>query len=102
MGFKNTRGTGFHITFDNGITVSVQFGAGTYSDHHDAFIDVSWQEGNKKAKEEGSSRAEVGIFREDNGEWLTTKFKDSGEDVLGYQTPKQVLEALIWAEQYKP
>lgn len=28
---------GFHITFENGWTISVQWGAGTYSDNHDAF-----------------------------------------------------------------
>ena len=29
-------GTGFHMTFANGWTASVQFGPGTYSDNHDA------------------------------------------------------------------
>ena len=34
-GFKISNGTGFHITFANGITVSVQFGYATYSGNKD-------------------------------------------------------------------
>lgn len=33
-GFKITSGKGFHITFDNGYTVSVQFGPYSYCDHY--------------------------------------------------------------------
>jgi hypothetical protein len=32
--FSITRGTGFQMKLGNGWTVSVQFGPGTYSDHH--------------------------------------------------------------------
>ena len=31
--FKITRGTGFHLTFSNGVSVSVQFGKGSYSEN---------------------------------------------------------------------
>jgi hypothetical protein len=34
----DTNRRGFHITFENGWTISVQWGAGTYSDNHDAFL----------------------------------------------------------------
>lgn len=34
-GFKITGVKGFHITFENGWTVSVQFGGGNYSDNYD-------------------------------------------------------------------
>lgn len=33
--FDITGGKGFHMTFANGWTISVQFGAGSYCDHHD-------------------------------------------------------------------
>lgn len=33
--FKITGNKGFHMTFANGYTVSVQFGAGNYSDNYD-------------------------------------------------------------------
>ena len=32
--FAITRGTGFHMTFANGITISVQFGPGLHADHY--------------------------------------------------------------------
>ena len=32
--FKITEGKGFHITFANGYTVSVQFGPDNYCDHY--------------------------------------------------------------------
>ena len=38
--FKITRGTGFQMTFENGWTISVQFGYGNYCDnnrHPDGF-----------------------------------------------------------------
>jgi len=42
----------------------------------------------------------VAIFN--SGGWLTREFKpDIDDDVLGYQTPLQVLEALNWAAQRK-
>lgn len=33
--FRITRGKGFHVSFPNGYTVSVQFGPGNYCDHYD-------------------------------------------------------------------
>ena len=36
--FKICDQKGFHITFDNGYTVSVQFGPGNYSDNYDLSI----------------------------------------------------------------
>ena len=33
--FAITRGRGFHLTFSNGWTASVQFGVGNYCEHHD-------------------------------------------------------------------
>lgn len=34
QGFKITSGKGFHITFENGWTVSIQFGYGNYGDNY--------------------------------------------------------------------
>jgi hypothetical protein len=35
--FDITNGKGFHMTFANGWTISVQFGGGSYCDHHDRY-----------------------------------------------------------------
>ncbi len=78
--FKNTHGQGFHISFDNGWTVSVQFGAGHYSDNYLAdFNDRKFWE---------STTAETAAFPTvGDGEWL-----DGRTHVNGRQTPEQVLE----------
>jgi|SRR5215831_9069378 len=82
----------FWFTFENGYTVSIQFGPGTYSDNHDKLRD--WQ---KHMKENlHSSNAEVGIWDKD-GEWNHPD--DWGDDVIGYQTPEQVFELMKWAKE---
>lgn len=80
-GFKITRGQGFHVTFENGWTVSVQFGAGNYADNHRL-----WSEDEPKRGWE-SSCAEVAAWPDD-GEMM--RFPD-GQTVQGWQTPAQVL-----------
>jgi hypothetical protein len=84
-GFKLTRGTGFHITFENGWTASVQFGAGTYSDNHDAFI--IGRENDPKYGEHESSTAEIAAW-DSNHKW----YEFENDRVDGYVTPAEVLE----------
>lgn len=94
-GFKITGNKGFHITFANGVTVSVQFGVGNYCDNHSAFGLL----GHELEKQViGSSNAEIAIWGKD-GNWLTKEFRDMGDDVLGYLTPTEVLDALLWAKE---
>jgi hypothetical protein len=81
--FKITDSKGFHITFDNGYTVSVQFGAGNYCDNY----------GNGKYREPAnpSATAEVAAW-DANEEWVS--LVDGSTEIKGYQTPAQVLEIL--------
>lgn len=78
-GFKITSGKGFHITFANGWTVSVQFGYGNYCENYS----------NRDAdNEECTSRdAEVAAWDAD-GKWLRLAEHD---DVIGRQSPADVL-----------
>ena len=92
--FKITHGKGFHMTFENGVTVSVQFGAGNYCDNHDADFPLDIP------KSTVSSNAEIAIWDKSN-KWITTEFMDKGDDVLGWLTPEEVLKALNWASSYK-
>lgn len=86
---------GFHYTFENGITVSVQFGAGNYCDNH------SSNRGAEYGKEHVECpNAEVGIWNS-NGGWITSEYEDNGAKVLPSKTPKEVLDILIWAELHK-
>ena len=96
--FKITHGKGFHITFKNGITVSVQFGEFNYCGKYPRNL----MNRDQKQAIKGVEDAEIAIFESKKiGRWLTKEFTKDNSDVLGYQTPEQVLEALIWAKNYK-
>ena len=78
---------GFQVTFDNRVTVSVQFGEFHYCG----------QRRNRTPGECGT--AEVAIIGKDGG-WLTREWRRGcGDDVEGRQSPKDVLNALKWAEK---
>jgi len=94
-GFRITRGKGFHIGFDNGYTVSVQFGPANYCSHYDREIGRD----ELKCGEEGSPDAECAIFGPD-GNLLQHRSFD-GDTVEGYMTPLGVLKLLNWAAKQK-
>jgi hypothetical protein len=78
--FKTTGPTGFHITFDNGWTVSVQFGGGTYSDNK--------QEDPFSSDNKESSTAEIAAWNKDG--WY--EFETENDNVRGYVSANDVLE----------
>ena len=93
-GFRITSGKGFHITFANGYTVSVQFGGGNYCANRNDPITAprdAWEASGKK----GSPDAEVAVWGPDDvmldwqGKW--------GDTVKGWQSPDDVLELMNWA-----
>jgi len=75
--FKTTTGdklgynNGFQIIFENGCTVSVQFGKANYSD-------------------QGKTTAEVGVWNKE-GKWIHLQQYDV---VKGYCSPSEVLEIM--------
>lgn len=80
-GFHITDGKGFHIQFENGWTVSVQFGGGNYGENYNFPI------GEQRTKRlPPSSRAEIAA-------WDRNKrcHEFSHGTVEGWQTPAQVL-----------
>jgi hypothetical protein len=93
-GFKVMGNRGFHITFENGVTVSVQFGGGNYCSNHNDF-DLLGHELERRVVE--SFDAEIAIWKR-GGQWITKEFKNSADDVLGWQSPSDILEALNWAK----
>jgi hypothetical protein len=112
MGFYLRHKHGFQIEFSNGIVVSVIFGAGTYSENRDNPIGEHYLTRDKgealKLACEGvrSEDAEVAIFKPEDISsprmWLTKEWKpDNGDDVKGYCTPEEVLDAMIWASKYQ-
>jgi hypothetical protein len=77
--FGITQGKGFHITFENGYTVSVQFGYGNYCDNRDVEI--------KNENGVISNDAECAAWNK-NGDWVKL---DEYDNVKGYMSPKEVL-----------
>ena len=94
-GFGVNQNKGFHITFRNGVTVSVQFGGGNYCQNYDDAIVSNLPKGAE------SIDAEIAIW-DKNGKWLTKEFRPNiNDDVIGRVLPDEVLKALNWAEAYE-
>ena len=90
--FKICDNKGFHVTFDNGFTVSVQFGPGNYGDNYNMRI------GDRECREarEGykSSRAETAVWGPD-GNFIA--WDPDSHEVQGYNDSAYVLKLLNWA-----
>lgn len=92
-GFVSTMRKGFHITFDNGLTASVQWGAGNYCDNHfPEDMDFSC------TKDAKSSTAEVAVLY--NGKLIdahifaSEEYCNGCDDVIGWLTPENVVDFL--------
>lgn len=70
--------TGFHMTFENGWTVSVQFGPGHYCNNH-----------LKENAPSGSNNAEIAAW---NKEYVWHHFHEENDDVKGFCSPNEVLQ----------
>lgn len=96
--FISTMRKGFHITFENGLSASVQWGAGNYCDNHfPKDMDFTC------SKDAASNTAEVAVFK---GNRLidATPFvsgADGTDTVVGWLTPEQVVDFLVNVKNYK-
>ncbi len=86
--FRITDKKGFHMTFDNGITVSVQFGEGNYCSNR---IEVHKDQGDIIC-----SNAEVAVWNNKN-EDIISKFTRNEK---GWVSADRVAEIIIWAKNY--
>lgn len=85
--FRITDNKGFQLTFDNGYTVSVQFGPGNYGSNRAETYSTSMNVPMTATLAETALIAPDGSF---------VAYKD--DDVQGYQTPEDVLELLNYAK----
>ncbi len=86
-GFSITSSKGFHLIFDNGITLSVQFGAGNYCDNYENEFIFPYP------SSESCENAEIAIYNK-NG-WLTRNIiSNQGDDVIGYVNSKQLVHII--------
>ena len=111
-GFKVTGGKGFHLTFENGVTISTQFGGGNYCDNHDyPIVEMPYStEGQIKleAKTPVCPNAEIMIWLE-GSESITQEIvkkvlgEDAGEDtVAGYIGIDDWTKIIAYLREYKP
>lgn len=96
--FKITRRKGFHMGFENGNVVSVQFGYSDYCDNYDTLVNLN--------NDVSSKNAEIAIWDGD-GEWITRAvFKsmfneDLNNDVVGYLPTDKVASIIFFVAQMK-
>jgi len=91
VGFKIINKSGFHITFKNHLTVSVQFGLGTYTENR-----------TKCNENEKCLNAEIAII-DSNDQFVTSKFFADDPyvtDVAGYLSPEQVAKIILDVSEY--
>lgn len=97
--FVITEGKGFQITFENGYTVSVQWGCANYCDNkfNRRISDI-------EHGKNGSNTAEVGIFYINalgQTVWLNDKRHGIIDGVAGYLTSNEVAKLIIWISNKK-
>lgn len=91
---------GFRMTFENGLTASVQWGRGNYCENH--FNEELDFMGTKPAR---SDDAEVAVFSQDGKFLEIARFLPEDcsydYDVAGWLTPDQIAEFLMNVKNYK-
>ena len=99
--FKITAGKGFHLTFANGIMLSVQFGRGNYCKNRN----ISWEE-EKSDKYLSCKDAEIAIW-DGEGSYLTQEAnkdiygEELHDDVKGWLSVTDIVKFVNWCENYK-
>jgi len=87
MSFEISDQKGFQITYQNGYTVSVQFGGGNYCTNRD----LPYGE-----EVPPSDTAETALMTKDGF------VEYQGDDVQGYMSPSEVLQLMVYAESLPP
>ncbi len=86
--FRINDNKGFQITFDNGYTVSVQFGPGHYGSNYNADFLA------EMGKPQTATTVETALI-DPSGDFVAYQ----GEDVQGYVNADSVLELLNYASK---
>ena len=95
--FTTTYNKGFHITFKNGVTVSVQWGYWNYCENYNK----AEVENANMLDSIDSKDAEIAVW-DKNSTWILKKYAPyNDDDVMGYVTPEQVLDIMNWASKYE-
>lgn len=97
--FVSTMRKGFHMSFENGLTASVQWGSGNYCDNHYIFSGY----GKEDAQ---SNTAEVAVWRTGSHDFMNPNIfvpeeLQTWDEVIGYMTPEQVVNFLAAVKNWK-
>lgn len=94
--FQTCDNKGFHLTFDNGLTLSTQFGPGNYGDNYDKPFHFS---GTDIPRSYDADQVEVAIIGSD-GAWVTKQYRDDGDDVLPRVEFDEWLKIVDWCKNW--
>jgi hypothetical protein len=100
---KIIMGKGFHLTFDNGLTISVQIGSGNYCENYNNNTNNNTNSYNQLASQFSpeSKNAEVAIWKTDGG-WITKEFfEDLGDDVAGYVNTDEIADLIYRVKNWE-
>lgn len=95
--FISTERQGFKMTFDNGLTVSVQWGETNYCDNKCHTIEEVESTDFSRTHDASSNTAEVAIMYNNTfikPSVILRNYHDRNANVLGWQTPNEVLDIL--------
>ena len=95
--FVATRNKGFGMTFDNGFTISVQWGIENYCEHRNLDIDLKIYHTPEKENRWESRNAEIAVFDKE-GEMIQVGEYDH---VIGWLTPNEVAKAIEIVSGYQ-
>lgn len=100
--FAATENKGFQMTFDNGYTISCQFGASNYCDNYGRHLkpDYRYQEEMRKPIHT-CANCEVAIWKKGTRNWVTGKVmealgKEIDDDVAACVTPDEVAKIVAY------
>jgi hypothetical protein len=95
QGFAITGGKGFAITFENGTTISVQFGRGNYCANKNLGTFIP----NTLGGNHESPNAEVAMWNAVD-QLITRKFTHDSQGEIGWVSPEYVAKAIAWTARY--
>ena len=94
--FVATQNKGFGITFQNGFTISVQWGTENYCEHKNLDIDFDDLPNPKEKNRWESRNAEIAVF---NDKGIVPV--GESDDVIGWLTPNEVAKAIEIVSGYQ-
>lgn len=92
--FKITKGVGFQLTFENEYTLSVQFGAANYCEHHDKLLLQGMSALDKPEGDWKSKDAEIAIVHPTRGLLNLSEIGLEDDSVKGYVTVDELFEIM--------